>query len=409
MSPRIKSLSSALAIAFLDNFGYSIVFILFAPLILNPDYGFFSAALGEGPKNALLGVVIGIFPFFLFFGAPFWGDIGDRWGRKKALLWTVLGTVFGHLITAFAIFFQSYLFLLFARAISGFLAGNISICLAILSDLSPDPKSKAKNFGILAVFMGIGWILAMLVGGYLSDPSLASFFNPTLPFYLAAAVTFLGFLIVQFLFVETHSPRSEVKFSLMKSMLDIRSAMKERDMRPFLYVLLIWSLGWFFAFQWFTPVSLEGFSVTQETVSSYLIVLGIGWVIGGVVLNPLLLRRFSSRILSLASILFVAFIVFICSLIQDYPVFSLLFAVSALAAPISLSNILNEISFSAPSSMQGKAMGFGQSFQALAGIIVPFAGGAIANFSIHAIYPIGAFLLLLSCLILWRCKHKKTA
>ncbi|MBX7067547.1 MAG: hypothetical protein K1X28_09995 [Parachlamydiales bacterium] len=73
MTSHTKSLISALVVAFLDNFGYSIVFILFAPLILNPEYGFFSGAVSVGVKNLWLGVLVGIFPFFLFFGAPFWG------------------------------------------------------------------------------------------------------------------------------------------------------------------------------------------------------------------------------------------------------------------------------------------------------------------------------------------------
>jgi DHA1 family tetracycline resistance protein-like MFS transporter len=404
MSSQTKSLISTLAVAFLDNFGYSIVFILFAPLILSPEYGFFSSSVSEGSKNILLGVLTGVFPFFLFFGAPFWGDVGDLWGRKKALVWTILGTIVGHILTAVAILFESYIFLLFARALAGFLSGNVSICLAIISDISPDPKTKGRNFGLLTVFLGIGWILSMLVGGYLSDPNLGSFFNPALPFYIAAGLTFLGYLAVQVLLTETHRAHAHLKFDLIKSIRDIGIALQTKQMRPFLYVLLFWSLGWFFTFQWFTPVSIESFHVTQETVSSHLIALGICWIIGGVILNPIFLKKTNSYKLSIYSILCLAVGVFLCSLSSQYWLFSLFFALSALAAPISLSNILNEVAISSPAEIQGKAMGFSQSFQALAGIIVPFAGGAIANLSIDAIYPLSAFLILFSCLLLFRSK-----
>lgn len=406
MSSHNRSLVSALAIAFLDNFGYSIVFILFAPLMLNPEYGFFSGAVSVGAKNLWLGILVGIFPFFLFFGAPFWGDVGDRWGRKKALVITVLGTVFGHLITAVAIFFQSYGFLLIARAISGFLSGNISICLATISDISSDSKIKGRNFGFLTVSLGMGWVLSMLAGGYLSDPTLASFFNPTLPFYLAAGLTFLGFLIVQFFFVETHKPRTDVHFNLMKSIHNIKEALQMRETRPLLFILLVWSLGWYFTFQWFTPVSIERYNVSQQIVSSHLVLLGICWIIGGVFLNPLLIKKIHSRTLSIYSSFFVALFLFLCSLSTQFSLFALFFAISALAASVSLSNLFNVLSSSAHSDIQGKVMGFAQSFQALAGIIVPFAGGLLANVSIQTIYPLSAALLLLSGLLLLMCPRR---
>ena len=399
MTSNQKSFISALAVGFIDNFGYSLVFILFAPLILNPEYGFFSNEISEGTKNILLGLLIGVFPLFLFFTAPFWGDIGDRWGRKKSLILTLLGTVLGHLLSAFAIFLQSYLFLLIARAIAGFFSGNISLCLATVSDVSPDGKTKARNFGILSVFLGIGWISAMFVGGYLSDPTLSPLFSPFLPFYLVALITFIGFLIVKWLFVETHE-RHPVHFDWMKSVHEIKSSLEHPAMRPFFYALFAWSLGWFFTFQWFAPVSLEQFHVTQETVSSYLVILGICWVIGGVFLNPLLLKKISSTSLSLFSILFTVVCIVLSSLSSHYLPFSLFFSLSALSAPVSLSNILNLVSASATPSIQGKAMGFTQSFQALGGAIVPFLGGVLANYSIASIFPTGAALLFISCLIL---------
>ena len=406
MTSHTKSLISALVVAFLDNFGYSIVFILFAPLVLNPEYGFFSGAVSEGAKNWWLGVLVGIFPFFLFFGAPFWGDVGDRWGRKRALVITILGTVFGHLLTAVAIFFQSYIFLLIARAVSGFLSGNVSICLATISDVSLDAKSKGRNFGLLTVFFGMGWILAMLAGGFLSDPTVSSYFNPSFPFYIAAALVFLGYILFQFVFVETHKPRTDVHFDLIKAFHDIKAALKMPDTRPILFIILIWSLGWYFTFQWFTPVSLEVYKVTQQLVSTHLIFLGLCWIIGGVFLNPLLLKKWDSRTLSIYTILIVALFVFLCSISRQYGLFSLFFALSALAAPVSFSNLLNVLSSSAQTSIQGKVMGFAQSFQALAGVIVPFAGGMLANISINTIYPLSGALLLLASLLLIRHKIK---
>jgi len=394
-----RSLFSVYTIAFLDNFGYSFVFILFAPLLLNPEYGFFSKALQEGTKNILLGVLIGAFPLATFFGAPFWGDYADRFGRKKAFILTILGTVGGHLLSALAIFSKDFTFLLLARAIAGFFSGNISICLATVSDLSPTPPIKARNFGIIAVVMGAGWIFAMVLGGFLSHPSF-----PMLPFLIAAVLTFIGFLIIKAWFIETHVRKEGVHFDLIKSVHEIKTSLHHREIRPFLLLILIWSIGWFFTFSWFTAVSLERFSVTTEIASIYLSVLGLFWVLGGVALNPILVKRLSSKALALISIFITAVFIFLASWSSSYFIFSLFFCFAALAAPISFSNNFNLVSQSAPEGIQGKVMGFTQSFQSVASVIVPLAGGFLAKWDIRSIFPIASALLFISFLIVLGCR-----
>jgi MFS family permease len=395
------SLISALVVAFLDNFGFSLVFILFAPLVLDPAYGFFSNEVAQGTKNIFLGILVGAFPIFMLFGAPFWGDYADRFGRKSAFILTLLGTVGGHLLSAAAIFSGSFLFLVFTRCLAGFFSGNISIALATVADLSPTDAIKGRNFGIVGVMMGIGWILAMVLGGNLS--------NPVIPFLITAALTFLGFLLVKIWFQETHFQKTPLHFDLMKSLRDIKKALYYPEMRPFLIVLFFWSLGWFFTFQWFTAISLEKYSVSQSTASLYLIVLGLFWMIGGTILNPLLVKKFNPRALSIASIFLTTFFITASCWTTHYFAFSVLFCFSALSAPVSFSNILNLVSISAPNGLQGTAMGFTQSYQALAGALVPIIGGILAKWNISSIFPIGGGLLALSVLILLIYPlHKKT-
>lgn len=401
------SLFSAFIIAFLDNFGYSFVFILFAPLILNPEYGFFSNETTEGTKNIFLGVLIGAFPVLMLFGAPFWGDYADRFGRKKAFIFTLLGTAGGHFLSALAILSKSYVFLLLARTLAGFFSGNISICLATVSDLSPTSPIKARNFGITGVLMGIGWILAMVVGGYLSDPRLTRFASPSLPFAIAVILTLFGYLIVKIWFAETYIQKKSVHFDLLKSLHDIKAALSFPQIRPFLIVFFLWSLGWFFTFQWFMAISLEAYSATQETASLYLILLGISWTIGGAILNPILVKRFTSWSLSLLSTFLTAVCILLTTWTHSYFLFSLFFCPSAIFASISMSNNLNLVSMSAPKQLQGTAMGFSQSYQALAGALVPIIGGFLAKWDIGLIFPISAGILFLSVLILMKNRPHK--
>ena len=73
-----------------------------------------------------------------------------------------------------------------------------------------------------------------------------------------------------------------------------------------------------------------------------------------------------------------------------------------------MSNILNLISLSAPTNMQGKVMGLSQSTMALGWIIGPILGGLFAGYvSISWIYYFAAIFLFLSFLFLMLDNHKK--
>jgi MFS transporter, DHA1 family, tetracycline resistance protein len=398
--PMKKTLFSVFSTAFVDNFGQSLVFIVFAPLLLNPSYHFVSALMSEGTKNILLGVLIGVFPLALFFSAPFWGDYADRFGRKKTLILTLLGTALGHILSAAAIFSQNLTFLLISRVIAGFFCGNISICFATISDLSADVKAKTRNFGLVTVFMGIGWILAMVLGGYLSDPSLGKVFNPAMPFFAATLITLLGYVVIQFYFTETHAPKKELHFDLIKSLHDIKSAIKNKEIRAFLLTLFIWTIGWYFTFQWFVAISLEHYAVTQQAASLRLIILGVFWILGGVFINPFLVKRFSDAKIAIVSIFLMALFILIAGFTRNYFIYSLFFCLATLAGPSSMSCLLNFISSSATNGSQGKAMGFSQSFQALAALIVPFLAGIIAKINILWIFPAGGIFLGLTFILL---------
>lgn len=385
---RAKSLFSAYSIICLDNFGFGIVFILFAPLILDGKYGMVNPETTDGMRNIILGILFATFPLAQFFGAPFFGDFADFFGRKKALYLTVFGTTVGYLFSGFAIIEQSIIFLIISRLVTGFFAGNLGICLAVISDLSPNEKTRAKNFGIVTIIFGISWPFAILVGGYLSDPTLSKSFTPDIPFWITAALSILSLLILKILFIETHAEKL-VHFSFTKGVKDIVHAFKIQKMRPYLFVVLLWTLGWFLAVQWYADYSLERFSVSQELISWGLIFMGFLWCLGGAIVNPLLLRKYSILQVTLISFCFSTFFLFLSSFF-NFHLFSLFFSIAAITGSVVMSNALNLVSISSPKEIQGLSMGIGQSMMSLGAIIVPLIGGLLGKTDIQLLYPTSA-------------------
>src|SRR3989338_7807011 len=96
---RAKALFSVYFIASIDNIGFCMVFVLFPPLLLNPDYGFMAQNPSFMGKLIAMGALYAAFPIGQFIGSPIIGELADRFGRKKLFLSTIFCTILGYLLT----------------------------------------------------------------------------------------------------------------------------------------------------------------------------------------------------------------------------------------------------------------------------------------------------------------------
>ncbi|MBS0604753.1 MAG: MFS transporter [Verrucomicrobia bacterium] len=397
---RKKTFFSVLFVSCIDNFGFGLVFILFAPLMLKPEYGMLSPDTGLDTRNTLLGILFLAFPLMTFFGAPLLGDIADRFGRKKAFYATIIGGTLGYLVSAIGISMHSYLILLVSRLWSGFFSGNLSICLAAIADLSTDEKSRARNFGWMTVVWGFSWPLAILVGGYLSDPSVSSYFGPTIPFYVTILLSLATLLAIAKMFKETHPVEKGVRIDIMKGISNVITATKIKAIRPFFLILLFWTIGWGMSVQWYGAFTMEKFRVSQQVISWGLVLLGILWVFGGSFVNPMLLRKFSTIKTAIIGLFIAALFVLLCSVGSTFWMFSWIYFIGAIGSAFAFSNTMNLCSMAAPKAIQGKAMGLSQSMMSLGWMVVPVFASSVGNFDISVFYPSAALFIFLALVTL---------
>ena len=99
-------------------------------------------------------------------GAAF-GNLGDRFGRKKLLL--AGAAVFGASFVCGA-FAPSPGFLIGARTFMG-LGGATFLpsCLAVISELFPDAAQRARAIGIFAATFAAGFVIGPIIGRIMLD------------------------------------------------------------------------------------------------------------------------------------------------------------------------------------------------------------------------------------------------
>ncbi|MEM9727881.1 MAG: MFS transporter [Myxococcota bacterium] len=207
-SPK-PSLAGVLLVNFVGTMGFTIVI---------PFLVFLVTRFGG---NALIyGLVAATYPAFQFLAAPVLGRWSDRFGRRRILLLSQIGTLVSWLIFALALFLPQtvllevdserfgqftltlpLLVIVAARALDGLTGGNISVANAYVADVS-SPEDRNQNFGRMGVASNLGMILG---------PALASVLGVTrygevLPVFAAAVIAFVGILVIAFGLPESRPP-----------------------------------------------------------------------------------------------------------------------------------------------------------------------------------------------------------
>ncbi|MEM7175008.1 MAG: MFS transporter [Chlamydiota bacterium] len=393
-----RSRIALLAILFVDNLALAVVYPLFTPLILKPIYSLLPAHFSPSTRLLFLALLIASFPLAQFFGGPFIGNLADTMTRKKAFLIALVGELIGFFLSAFAMEQLSYPLLLCSRLVTGFFAGNLLLCLVSLADLSYYPKQRAKNFGLVATFSGAGFVIAIILGGLLSDSHLDSLFSSALPFYLTGALVFINIAILLLYFTETKAALQSPINGMAKHCKQITCILKTKKLGALYITFFFFMLGWTLTLQFLPTLLIEHFSAKKIIIALTFIGLGVTWCFSNTLVNRFFLARFQSTSLILSGLILSTLCLFIVSQARSLLFFFHLILIGTLGASLTWTNCLTLISSRTPISLQGKMLGIAQSVAAISMIFAPLFGGLVGEYDIWTIYIAAASSLLIATL-----------
>ena len=128
-----------------------------------------------------------------FLGELCWGRLSDRIGRRPVILLTIFGSGLGYIALAFA---PGIWTAVAARAVGGFLSGNISTIQSYVVDITPRER-LAGRLGLIGSTFGVGFVVGPTLGGLLAHPErgLVGFQPPLLVAAALSALAALGALL----------------------------------------------------------------------------------------------------------------------------------------------------------------------------------------------------------------------
>lgn len=359
---------------FIDMLGVGVIIPILPVLFFEADSSLFGPDVAPAARSVIYGFLIAAYPLLQFFGAPVLGSLSDQYGRKPVLLISLVGTLVGYLLFAYAIH-ESILWLLFAaRMLPGFTGGNIAVIFSSIADVST-PAERTKNFGLVGAAFGIGFVLGPTIGGLLADGDLVSWFSPTVPLLFVAGLTVLNIILVVTAFPETLRARLQTKLDAFSGFRNIATAFASPRLREIFAVVLLISLGFTFFTQFFSVYLIQEFGWEERQVGFL-----FGWVgIWLAITQGLIVRRMAGRVLPAKALQYsiagVSVAIALLLVPQEDWLFYAINPLIALAYGITSPNLTSVVSEQAGPQEQGQIMGINQSMQSLGQFVPPIIAG----------------------------------
>ncbi len=408
MTQKHQSLLPVYMAVFLDMLGVGIIIPVLAPLIISSGSFLLPIGTAFATRTMILGFLTATYPLAQFFGAPVIGVLSDRYGRKPVLLASIFGSGIGYVLFALGVVWHALPILFVSRLLDGFTGGNISVAISAIADVSTE-ENKTRNFGLIGMMFGLGFILGPYIGGLLSNAALVPCFSSATPFFAAAALSAINIFLVSGMFRETLRVRSTARVSPLAGIGHIARAFRMRELRAMFLVSFLIILGFNFFTQFFQVYLVGKFNFSEPQIGNLFAFTGI-WIAltQGVLMRPLS-RRYKPVQMLMASIPALSVALFLLLLPAQPVQLLMVMPLIAISNGIVNPSTTSIISSLADESAQGEIMGINHSFQALGMAIPPIVAGFLVSINLRFPLIVSGVVTLVAWLIFLRyvwTKHR---
>jgi DHA1 family tetracycline resistance protein-like MFS transporter len=366
---------------FLDLLGLGIVIPIAAPLLLDVQEGMLPVQTSFSERSIILGLLLGVFSVAQFFGAPILGALADKYGRKKLLLLSIFGTFIGYVLFAIGIMERDIGLCFASRILDGFTGGNISIAMSALADITEE-KDRAKNFGLIGMSFGLGFILGPFIGGLLANPQLVSWFNYATPYWFAGVLSLLNIGVMLLMFKETLISRNTAPIKLFSGFSNVSRAFKVKKLRSIFMVLFLIVFGFNFFTQFFQVFLIRKFQFTASDIAYLFAYIGLWLALAqGGFTRPLSKRFSPATLVSWSAVLCAVVFPFLLLPAQSWWLYVIVPFI-AIFNGVNTPNLTAIISMQADSGEQGAILGIRQSVLSVAMAIPPIIAGFITTLNV---------------------------
>ncbi len=371
-------------IVFLDLIGFGMII---------PVFPFYAQKVGVDPASVIF--FLGLYSLGQLVGAPLWGVLSDRIGRRPVLLLTLLANAGASWMLAYS---DNGVFLGFSRVVAGLAAGNISAAYAYTTDITTD-ATRPKALGLLGSAFGLGFILGPALGGLLAGANPDDIGALARVAHGAAALSMVAFVLTLVKLPESLPPEKRAKKGAK------RVSMMAQFKRPVLRELLL-----------STVIVVAAVALFQSTLALFAadrLSVGprtLGWIYGfvGVIsvvvqagVIGVLTKRFGAANLTRVGTLLIAAGLACIPPVHSMTVLLIALALFGIGSALFNPSMSGLVAATAAPHERGTVLGAYQSAASLGRVIGPFLASVVARAtSLSWPFILGAFVSLAGVLLI---------
>jgi multidrug resistance protein len=342
--------------------------------IILPLLPFYSQRLGATPF--LLGALVSAYAVCQLVAGPIVGILSDRYGRRKVLLVSQIGTLAGFVLLALA---PNLTLVFIARIIDGLTSGNISVAHAYAAEHST-PETRKQALGATSGAIGTGLVAGPALSGFLVS------YGATAPVWAAAVLSLISILATIALL-----PPDASEPLYLQRIPERKATRTMLGMRYAWGVLLLLIVFFFVNSMFLSQIGLylaARFAWDGHAFGAR----ELGWVFAyagfiNIIVQGLLITR-ANLVASDRAVVVMAF----AGMATGFCGLALVDGIGLLAVFLTLiivgfmftrATLTFELSRSAAINRQGMIMGFNQSLMSVANIVAPLISGALIG---HRLY-----------------------
>ena len=318
-----------------------------------------------GAPDAVAGALLTTTALCATLSSPLWGALGDRYGRKRALLGSQGCSFAAYLLLASA----GGLPLLFvSRVVEGLGGGNLGVATSYIADVTT-PQQRPQALALATAAFGGGFIAGPVIGGALAH------LGYTVPFAFAAGLQAANMALTATLLPQSQAPQQRRRFRWAElRALAATRAVESVMARRFLYI---------FAFTYFfTSFSLFASDVLHAGPETSSLLLALAGAVGAVAqvaaVGPLVARLGLRRTaLGAFAIGIVAYA--LLGVVTTLVAFAAVVALWAFGGSVLRPALDARIAELATPTSRGTLLGFGDALDNFAMIFAPTLGAAIVG------------------------------
>lgn len=397
-----KALAFIFSTVLIDVIGIAIIIPIIPELLEELTGKEVSETAGIG------GLLLATYALMQFLFSPILGELSDHFGRRPILLISLLGLGIDYIFHAIA---PTIMWLFIGRFIAGIFGASFSVATAYIADISTK-ENKAKNFGLIGVAFGVGFMIGPVIGG------IAGTYGTRIPFYIAATLSLLNFLFGLFFIPESlpKQKRRKMEFKKMLPFVSIAHLKKYKFVLGMVSAFVLMELAtqvlpstWsFFTAEWY------GWDEKDIGISLGIIGLLVGIVQGGLI-GYVVKKYGNKKTIITGFILWTIGMILMSLSFNQWILYGAMipFILGGIAGPTLQSLISNQV----PENEQGNLQGAINSIISLTAFVGPLVFTSIFSFFTvdeaspyyfpGAAFVLGAFILIFASIIAYLSIRKK--